>query len=123
MRLRMACLTKNRMVCRPMVWHAHCINHIEEDSTDHFLPLEEEIQRAYVDGYPSETLQSTRKDLERLGKYLRRMLIVDPQQRAAAAELELQSWSAIRHGPLWTRHTRAVVTEADWIRGLDRLDL
>ncbi|KAJ8110712.1 hypothetical protein ONZ43_g5805 [Nemania bipapillata] len=59
----------------------------DEDSTDDFLPLEKEIQRAYVDGYPSETLQFTKTDLERLGKYLRKMLIVDPQQRAAASEL------------------------------------
>ncbi|KAL2201500.1 kinase-like domain-containing protein [Corynascus similis CBS 632.67] len=59
----------------------------DEDPADDFLPLEEEIQRSYVDGYPSETLQLTGKDLENLGKYLRKMLIVDPQQRATAAEL------------------------------------
>ncbi|KAK4247353.1 kinase-like domain-containing protein [Corynascus novoguineensis] len=41
-----------------------------------------------------ETLQFTRKDLERLGKYLRKMLIVDPQQRATAAELASDtSWT------------------------------
>ncbi|KAK6198454.1 hypothetical protein LQW54_010283 [Pestalotiopsis sp. IQ-011] len=58
-----------------------------EDRTNDFLPLEEEIKRHYFDESPSETLEFTRQDLEKLGKYLRRMLIVDPKQRAVAAEL------------------------------------
>jgi hypothetical protein len=54
------------------------------------------MQRAYADDYPSETLQLTRKDLERLGKYLRKMLVVDPKQRAAAAELVSDtSWTFV----------------------------
>ncbi|KAI0104252.1 kinase-like domain-containing protein [Nemania sp. FL0031] len=68
----------------------------DEDSTGDFLPLEEEIQRAYVEDYPSEALQLTKRDLERLGKYLRKMLIVDPQQRATAAELICDvSWTFV----------------------------
>ncbi|KAK3299504.1 kinase-like domain-containing protein [Chaetomium fimeti] len=58
-----------------------------ENPTDDFLPLEEQIQRDYFDGYQSETLQLTREDLERLGRYLRKMLVVDARQRATAAEL------------------------------------
>ncbi|KAF3022998.1 hypothetical protein E8E14_010776 [Neopestalotiopsis sp. 37M] len=57
------------------------------DSDDDFLPLEREIQRRYFDDYPSETLQFTRQDIERLGKYLRKMLVIDSKQRATAAEL------------------------------------
>lgn len=45
------------------------------------------MQRSYFDGYPSETLELTRHDLEKMGKYLRKMLIIDPKQRAVAAEL------------------------------------
>ncbi|KAH6845666.1 kinase-like domain-containing protein [Chaetomium sp. MPI-CAGE-AT-0009] len=69
----------------------------DEDSANDFLPLEEEIQRGYVDGYPSETLQFTSEDLERRGRYLRKMLVVDPQRRATAAELASDtSWTCVR---------------------------
>jgi hypothetical protein len=72
-----------------MTWNALWVNLAKEDSTDDFLPLEAGLQKAHRDGYPSEAihLPLTRKDLRRLGKYLRKMLIVDPQQRATAAEL------------------------------------
>jgi hypothetical protein len=71
----------------PLVRDAHSINLIEKDSDDDFLPLEREIQRRYFDDYPSETLQFTRQDIERLGTYLRKMLVINPKQRATAAEL------------------------------------
>lgn len=63
------------------------VNLPKKDSTNDFLPLEEKIQRAYVNGHPTENPQLTKEDLERLGKYLRKMLVVAPQHRATAAEL------------------------------------
>ncbi len=94
----MGCLTEMK-VCPPYGVDAPCINLVTGNSTDEFIPLEEEIQRSYFGSYPSEALQLTRKDLEKLGKYLRKMLVVDPQQRAAAAELASDtSWTILDSG-------------------------
>lgn len=79
-----------------MAWYMPLTNINKDDLTDDFLPLEEEIQRAYVDGYPSKTLELTAQDLERLGKYLRKMLVVDPQQRATGIVLAGDtSWTSV----------------------------
>ncbi len=76
-----------------VAWDVHCANRSKAASTGDFLPLEEEVQRAYVDGYPSETLEFTRRDLEVFGRILRKVLIVDPEQRATIGELA--------HDALW----------------------
>lgn len=65
---------------------------IEGSSADGFLSLEKEIQRSYIDEYESETLDLGEKDLEMLGRYLRRMLVVDPEQRARSEDLLAEPW-------------------------------
>ncbi|KAK0739484.1 kinase-like domain-containing protein [Apiosordaria backusii] len=61
-------------------------------SADYFLPLEEEIRRSYFDGYESKTLQLDEAELETLGQYLRKLLVVDPDQRASTRELLNDPW-------------------------------
>ncbi|KAL2194721.1 kinase-like domain-containing protein [Corynascus similis CBS 632.67] len=68
----------------------------DDDLTDDCLPLESRIQKAYVGEWPSEELRITGKDLEKLVKYHRKMLVIDPEQRATAAELANDSsWIAV----------------------------
>lgn len=73
-----------------------CTDLVKDDLTDDCLPLESRIQKAYVGEWPSEELRITGKDLEKLVKYLRKMLVIDPEQRATAAELANDSsWIAV----------------------------
>lgn len=67
-------------------------NNLEDEAADGFLPLEEEIRRSYFDGYDISTLKLTEKDLETLGCYLRKMLVVDPAQRATPQQLLAEAW-------------------------------
>ncbi|KAK3942337.1 kinase-like domain-containing protein [Diplogelasinospora grovesii] len=64
----------------------------DESSADGFLSLEEEIQRSYVNGHDSETLELGEKDLELLGRFLRMMLVVEPEKRATSSELKTHPW-------------------------------
>lgn len=82
----------------PLAIDAYHVNFIEKDWTDDFLPLEEEIEEHYLRKSPSKTPEFTEQDLEKLGKYLRRMLIVDPEQRAVAAELVSDASWVNAHG-------------------------
>lgn len=61
-------------------------------SADGFLSLEEQIRKSYFDGYKSDTLQLGEGELELLGRYLRKMLIVDPKQRATSEGLLAETW-------------------------------
>lgn len=65
---------------------------IDGSSADGFLSLEEQIRKAYFDGYKSDTLQLGDGELELLGRYLRKMLIVDPKQRATSEGLLAETW-------------------------------
>jgi hypothetical protein len=65
---------------------------VEDSSDDCFLPLEQRIRRAYFDGYKTDTLQFGEEELELLGRYLRKMLIVDPTQRATSQDLLGETW-------------------------------
>lgn len=64
----------------------------EESSIEEFLPLEQGIRRAYRNGYDSDTLQLTEKDLESLGHYLWKLLVVDPSARATPHSLLAEPW-------------------------------
>ncbi|KAM0455292.1 hypothetical protein ACHAO4_004170 [Trichoderma viride] len=59
---------------------------------ENFLPLEEQIQKAYANGYDKETLDLNEKDLSVLGSYLRKMCVVEPSKRATVAELMSHPW-------------------------------
>lgn len=56
------------------------------------MPLEEQIQKAYANGYDKETLDLNEKDLSVLGSYLRKMCVVEPSKRATVAELMSHPW-------------------------------
>lgn len=65
---------------------------VKGSRADGFLPLEKEIQRSYIDEYKGETLELGEKDLELLYQYLRRMLVVNPEQRAKPEDLLIEPW-------------------------------
>ncbi|KAL9624169.1 MAG: hypothetical protein Q9160_001691 [Pyrenula sp. 1 TL-2023] len=65
-----------------------------DSSAEGFLPLKQEIQRSYSDDCEKDTLQLTAKDLDLLEQYIRKMLIVDPKQRATADALLNEMWIA-----------------------------
>ncbi len=67
---------------------------MEDSSVECFLPLEQQIRVAYFDGYKTDTLQLGEGELELLGRYLRKMLIVDPKQRATTKDLLAEAWIA-----------------------------
>lgn len=64
----------------------------EESPADGFTPLEQEIKRHYRGPFDSKTLQLTEKDLELLGQYLRKLLVVDPSLRGTPNELLTEPW-------------------------------
>ncbi|EHK24113.1 uncharacterized protein TRIVIDRAFT_147331 [Trichoderma virens Gv29-8] len=70
----------------------------DESAADGFLPLEEEIQASYINGYNKETLDLDVEDLAVLGSYLRRMCVVEPIKRAKLAELMLHRWVQADNG-------------------------
>ncbi|KAK4466343.1 kinase-like domain-containing protein [Cladorrhinum samala] len=57
-----------------------------------FAPLEEEIRRSYSNGFQSKTLQLGEAELEILGKYLRKLLVVCPNDRATTRQLLDDPW-------------------------------
>ncbi|EHK40492.1 hypothetical protein TRIATDRAFT_231146, partial [Trichoderma atroviride IMI 206040] len=59
---------------------------------EYFLPLEEQIQKTYANGYDKETLDVNEKDLSVLGSYLRKMCVVEPTTRATLTELLSHPW-------------------------------
>ncbi|KAK4672134.1 hypothetical protein QC763_100420 [Podospora pseudopauciseta] len=61
-------------------------------TAEYFLSLEEEIRRSYNDGYERDTLQFGEAELETLGCYLRKLLVVDPDHRATTSELLNDPW-------------------------------
>ncbi|KAG7286209.1 hypothetical protein NEMBOFW57_008515 [Staphylotrichum longicolle] len=64
----------------------------DDSSKEFFRPLEEEIRRSYFDDRNTESLDLTQADLDVLGRYLRRLLVVDPVLRAAARDLLDDPW-------------------------------
>jgi serine/threonine protein kinase len=61
-------------------------------SAEGFVSLEQELKRSYFDDYEIGTLQLNEEDIEMLGRYLRKMLFVDPKQRATSQELLVEAW-------------------------------
>ncbi|KAM0516401.1 hypothetical protein ACHAPE_005550 [Trichoderma viride] len=59
---------------------------------EYFLPLEEQIQKQYANGYDKETLDLNENDLSVLGSYLRRMCVVEASKRATLTELMSHPW-------------------------------
>ncbi|KAL9126734.1 MAG: hypothetical protein Q9217_004261 [Psora testacea] len=64
----------------------------ECSSAEGFLSLEQQIRRSYFDGYRNDTLQLGEGELELLGRYLQKMLVVDPEQRATSEDLLAETW-------------------------------
>ncbi|ROW17514.1 hypothetical protein VPNG_00929 [Cytospora leucostoma] len=65
----------------------------DESNADGFEPLEEQIQRDYCrDGESGGTPPLSEEDLQLLGHYLRRMLVVHAEQRAGAKDLLTEPW-------------------------------
>ncbi|MCJ1424393.1 hypothetical protein MMC29_002281 [Sticta canariensis] len=56
---------------------------VDYSSAENFLPLEQ-LRSEYLHGYKRVTVQLGEGELEPLGRYLRKMLIVDPKQRLLA---------------------------------------
>ncbi|KAF1948634.1 kinase-like protein [Byssothecium circinans] len=61
-------------------------------SAEDFQSLEEEIKRSYTDSYDPSTLQLGEEDLGVFGRYLRKILVVDPALRATTQELLQDAW-------------------------------
>lgn len=56
------------------------------------MPLEEQIQKQYANGYDKETLDLNEKDLSVLGSYVRKMCVVEAAKRATLTELMSHPW-------------------------------
>ncbi|KAL8914574.1 MAG: hypothetical protein Q9172_007050 [Xanthocarpia lactea] len=65
---------------------------IDDSSAKAFLPLEQRIRESYFASYRSGPFQLGDGELELLGRYLRKMLIVDPKQRAKSGDLLAEAW-------------------------------
>ncbi|KAL8902761.1 MAG: hypothetical protein Q9171_007608 [Xanthocarpia ochracea] len=68
------------------------IDFSEYSSTEGFLPLEQQIRESYFKCYKSSTFELGDGELELLGRYLRKMLIVDPKKRAKSGDLLAEAW-------------------------------
>ncbi|SPO01704.1 related to multidrug resistance protein [Cephalotrichum gorgonifer] len=64
----------------------------DDSSAEDFDTLEGELRRSYFEGYKAETLQLSQGEIDTLGRYLRRMLVIDPERRATARELLQDPW-------------------------------
>jgi hypothetical protein len=64
-----------------------------DSSAQYFSPLEEELQKCCWDGNDIENSYLCEDDLGKLGSYLRRLLVVDPTQRATAHDLLDDPWA------------------------------
>lgn len=50
------------------------------------------LRESYFGAYSRDTLQLGEGELEILGRYLRKMLVVDPKQRATSEGLLAETW-------------------------------
>lgn len=68
-------------------------NYRKDSSAEGFLPLEQQIRKSYFANYRCDALQFLgERELELLGRYLRKMVIVDPKQRATSEGLLAEKW-------------------------------
>lgn len=68
-------------------------NYGKDSSAEGFLPLEQQIRDSYFrNGYKRDTFSLSEEELELLGRYLRKMLIIDPKQRATSGDLLAEAW-------------------------------
>ncbi|TFK65632.1 kinase-like protein [Pluteus cervinus] len=70
-----------------------------DEAAESFLRLEDELARSYIEGFDRDTLDLNESDLDTLGKCLRRMLVLDPCERATTEELITNTWFASVAGP------------------------
>ncbi|CAI6230404.1 unnamed protein product [Periconia digitata] len=63
-----------------------------DSAAEGFESLEEEIKRSYINGYDTSTLQLGEEDFDVFGRYLRKLLVVDPIHRATTQELLQDAW-------------------------------
>ncbi len=56
------------------------------------LPLEEQMQKEYFGDRADKTPQLGDTDIEKLGHFLRKLLVVNPSFRAKSSELLHDSW-------------------------------
>ncbi|KXX74834.1 Protein kinase dsk1 [Madurella mycetomatis] len=64
----------------------------DNSSAEYFLPLEDELRRSYFEGHDAKTLPLREVEINTLGRYLRKLLVIDPTQRAKAHELLSDPW-------------------------------
>lgn len=63
-----------------------------DTSEDDFQPLEGELSFSYFHRDPDASKPLTEADIGLLGRYLRRLLVVDPAKRATARDLLDEPW-------------------------------
>lgn len=68
-----------------------------DSSAAGFSPLGQLLREAYRDGYEDHTLQLGEAQLDLLERYLRKSLVVDPQQRATSEQLLGEEWISGAH--------------------------
>jgi serine/threonine protein kinase len=63
-----------------------------EAHAEGFSPLEDDVRNSYRGSYRREDLELGEKELEQLTNLLRRMLVIDPEERAQVTELLDDPW-------------------------------
>ncbi len=57
-----------------------------------FQPLEQQLLEDYFVRYGRQTFDLGREEILQLGRYLRKMLVVDPNQRTPLKDLFTETW-------------------------------
>lgn len=57
-----------------------------------FQPLEQQLLEDYFVRYGRQTFDLDKEEILQLGRYLRKMLVVDPNQRTPLKDLFTETW-------------------------------
>jgi hypothetical protein len=65
---------------------------VRDYSAKGFQPLEQQLLEDYFVRYGRQTFDLGREEILQLGRYLRKMLVVDPNQRTPLKDLFTETW-------------------------------
>ncbi len=65
---------------------------IDDESAEGFRPLEQLLRKEYFDTCRRHTTELKMEDFQLLTCYLRRMLVIDPEERASLNDLITDPW-------------------------------
>jgi hypothetical protein len=65
---------------------------VRDYSAKGFQPLEQQLLEDYFVRYGRQTFDLDKEEILQLGRYLRKMLVVDPNQRTPLKDLFTETW-------------------------------